>query len=142
MSKFNQSEQPIKAVTIKDGYWFYFDDDGKQIAAHGSAYSGKESIFFEQKLVSQQRNILSRICTHHFEEDCQKYKVVFEMTSILSGTLECRLYKNRKLVDTQTKAFIEGPKSFFKFLAKSFGIGLIFGVVGMLAGFLIVKYFL
>lgn len=137
------TKQSIKkdAVTIKDGYWYYFDDEGLQIAVHGSAYSGKESVYCDQALVSEKRNLLSLTGRHEFEQNQIKYKVAIKVTNLILGRVECCLYKNDKLIDTQTKAIIKGPKSFFKIILGGFAVGVILGAVGFLLVHYIAKYF-
>ena len=39
-----QRNDNMSQVTLRKGYWFYFDHEGNDISMHGSAWSGKETI--------------------------------------------------------------------------------------------------
>ena len=91
-------------VSLTQGYWFYFDDEGTQIAAHGSALSGKENVFIDGEIASTKRSF-KRKSTHDFQYKGHNYQVVFFMESILTGTLSCSLYKNAELISATTKSY-------------------------------------
>lgn len=91
-------------ASLKHGYWFYFDDKGTQIAAHGSALSGKETVFIDGEIASTKRS-LSRKSTHDFQYKGHNYQIVFFMGSVLKGTLSCSLYKEGELVTATTKSY-------------------------------------
>jgi len=92
------------SVSLTDGYWFYFEDEGTQIVAHGSALSGKETVFVDREIVSTKRSF-SRKSIHDFHYKGHAYQIVFFMESILSGTLSCSLYKNGELISATTKSY-------------------------------------
>lgn len=91
-------------VSLKHGYWFYFDDEGAQIAAHGSALSGKETVFVDREISSSKR-CYKRTSTHDFQYQGHNYQVVFFVESMLKGTLSCSLYKDGKLVSATSKSY-------------------------------------
>lgn len=127
-------DENMKSVSIRNGYWFYFEVDGLEIAAHGSAYSGMETVYINDNPVSEKRNLCSTNGTHTFQHQGKEYKVIFEMTSILRGELVCKLYIAGKLHAEQTKAYIESSAKGAKIFLKSF---LTFVVIGGGVGFLL-----
>lgn len=112
-------------VSLSNGFWFYFDHEGMQIAAHGSALSGKETIFVDSEIVSAKRSF-SRSSHHDFTHNGHNYQVIFFMESILKGILSCSLYKDGELVSTTSKSYPMKPfnwKSFWLALAAGFIVG-------------------
>ncbi|WP_235312412.1 hypothetical protein [Paraglaciecola algarum] len=124
----------MKSVSIRNGYWFYFEVDGLDIAAHGSAYSGLEIVYINDNPVSEKRNLFSTNGTHVFQHQGKEYKVIFETTSILRGELICKLYIDGKSYAEQTKAYVESSAKGAKTFLKSF---LTFVVIGGGVGFLV-----
>ncbi|WP_285163414.1 hypothetical protein [Shewanella goraebulensis] len=134
-------DKKMDTISIHNGYWFYFEVDGLEIAAHGSAYSGRETIYINDNPVSDKRNLFSTKGSHSFHYQGKGYKVVFNMTSILRGELVCQLYIDNDLHAEQTKAYIESASKCVIDLLKVFGLFLVAGFfVGSLIGFL-VNYF-
>lgn len=112
-------------VSLKHGYWFYFDDEGTQIAAHGSAISGKETVFVDGEIASTKRS-LGRKSTHDFQFKGLNYQIVFFMESIFTGTLSCSFYKNAELISATTKSY--SLKTFnWKTFLTSMAVGAICG---------------
>lgn len=118
-------------VSLKHGYWFYFDDEGTQIAAHGSALSGKEAVFIDGEIASTKRSF-SRKSTHDFQYQEHYYQVVFFMESMLKGTLSCSLYKDGNLVSATKKSYTTK-----NFPLKSFLIGT---AIGAVFGYLLILF--
>jgi len=114
-------------VSLSNGYWFYFDDEGTQIAAHGSALSGKETVYVDREIASTKRSY-KRTSTHDFQYKGHNYQVVFFMESMLKGTLSCSLYKDGKPLSTTRKSY--SIKSFgWKIFFISMAIGAAFGYI-------------
>ena len=82
-----------QASTFK-GFWFIFRDGDTIIAAHGSSWSGRERLFINNELISEQRTYRKRsIHPFIFAEDL--YEVVFEVPrQIFWLELKCSLSKN------------------------------------------------
>ena len=89
--------------TKKLGYKFYFQDGDDQIACFGSYFTGKEEVYINDELVSEKRSI-NVTSKHQFELSGNTFNVKFEMHNILTGRLECSLFKNKKLVKSQGKS--------------------------------------
>lgn len=112
-------------VSLTQGYWFYFDDEGTQIAAHGSALSGKEIVFIDGEIASTKRSF-RRKSNHDFEYKGRNYQIVFFMESILNGTLYCSLYKAGELLSTTSKSYSMKTFSWKTFLT-AMAVGAICG---------------
>lgn len=96
-----QRNDNMSQVTLRKGYWFYFDHEGNDISMHGSAWSGHETVYFNNKPVSSFRNLSKLKSEHNFTENGHVYKVATNMKSILRGTLEVALYCDDELVQTE-----------------------------------------
>jgi len=91
------------SVGYGDGYHFYFDIDDDLIHAHGSAKSGKESIYVNDKLVTSKRSFRRKSC-HTFKIANCNYEIEFYMANLSTGELHCTLIKNGTHVKTQKKS--------------------------------------
>jgi len=113
--------------TITNGYWYYFEDAGVRVTAHGSGYSGQETVYVNDEVVSDKRN-LGMKSSHEFCHMGNDYEVRFQVTNLLTATVACALYKNGEYVTTETKAYrnMDG-KSALKPISLFFVAGLIFG---------------
>jgi hypothetical protein len=57
---------------MRKGFWFYFEHQGHDISVHGSAWSGKETIYMDNHPVSDKRNLTSFTGKHDFVIDNDK----------------------------------------------------------------------
>jgi len=113
--------------TKKLGYKFYFQDGDDQIACFGSYFTGKEEVYINDELVSDKRSI-NVTSQHQFELSGNTFNVKFEMLNILTGRLQCSLFKNKKLVKSyEQSSLFNNPKTSLKVLAGCFLGGLIGG---------------
>lgn len=99
-------------VTVRNGYWFYFDDHGLKITAFGSGISAKEIIFVEDEIVSSKRSI-AFISKHSFSHKQDNYEVEFLMKNYWTAEVECVLSKNGQIISRATKAYYkkDDPRS-------------------------------
>ena len=114
--------------TKKLGYKFYFQDGDNQIACFGSYFTGKEEVFVNDELVSDKRN--QKIASGHlFKHGKDDFEVRFEMRNILSGRLECSLYKNGQFIKSYQKSSLlnNSPRASLKVIAGCFFGGLVGG---------------
>ncbi len=88
------------ATSIKEGLWFVHSDGVNTIKAWGSFTNGKEEVYFNDKLASENKNRQFKN-EHTFSYEGDLFKVNFKMTNMMKGHLECRFYKN----DTLLKAY-------------------------------------
>lgn len=116
-------------VTLANGYWFYFNDEDRHFAVHGSGYSGKETVYLNDELVSSTRNYRT-VSRHQFEIGSDRYRVEYHVTSILRGEINCSLYKNGRCLHRETKAYSPGStKDALKKLGLFFIGGMVFGAI-------------
>lgn len=130
----NRSDN-MSQVSLRKGYWFYFDHEGNDISMFGSAWNGKEIVYFNNKPVSEFRNITKLKSQHRFEAKGRQYKVKTEMKSIMRGTLKVTLECDGDIIDSEEVSY--SPKGSFRkeffsknnllFLAACFAIGAALG---------------
>lgn len=123
-------------VTVRHGYWFYFDDGGLKITAYGSGMSGKEIIYVGDEAVSTKRAIRFH-SKHPFDHGGHRYEVEFVMKNLWSGEIECVLSKDGAVLQRATKAYLVKGK----YTAKKLGVNILQGVLlGMLIGYLLGRF--
>lgn len=138
MSPNNAPRMNKEKVSLKEGYWFYLTGtepgtDEPRIVAFGSALTGRETVFVDDEIVSSQRSF-SRRSTHQFVHDGHSYEVAFNMESIKTGKLVCRLTKDGQLVTETSKSYATTP-----FDKKTFLLAL---AAGALFGFFLARFLL
>jgi hypothetical protein len=111
-------------VSLKHGYWFYFDDAGIQIVAFASALSGKEVVFVDDEIVSNMRSFKLK-ATHRFEHKGHQYEVVIALENIFSGAISCSLLKDGILLTKTSKSLYQ--RSLNKLFLVSLCIGILCG---------------
>ncbi len=126
-----QKDKTMKTtqVTIYDGYWFVFEDGDNEIAANGSIFSGKERVYFNDRAVSEKRNMTSFTTIHEFENDVDNYRLQFYMKNIFTGKMECTLFKNEQMIGQETVAqFFDKRGLNMKKITTFFAVGIIAGI--------------
>ena len=98
----------VTPPVTRNGYYFYFEFNGLSFRAGGSSFSGKETVYVNDELVSNKRS-QSTLSEHEFSLNGDNYKLEFEVLDKIKGELACRLYCNDKLV----KLFAARPKRLF-----------------------------
>jgi len=128
----------MSKVTIKDGFWFFFEDDGIEIAVNASTFSGKETVYVNDNPVSEKRSY-AVLSLHNFQYKGKHYRVKFDVINILTQKVECSLAINGKVQFTESKAYITGGVlGFLKQLSFWIGIGV---TVGFVTGYLAIYFF-
>ncbi|ABZ74927.1 hypothetical protein Shal_0351 [Shewanella halifaxensis HAW-EB4] len=123
----HKMDTTMDTVTIANGYWYYFNDEEVRITAHGSGFTGKETIYVNDELITEKRN-LGMKSAHEFCYLGNDYQVTFEVSSLLTATVVCTLYKNGKYMATETKAYLNmDSKSALKRIFMFFVAGMVFG---------------
>jgi len=86
-------------VGLRKGIRAFFDLDDITISFWGSAWTGREIVMVEDRVVSDKRSF--RFTTpHHFEHAGVDYTLVFEVVSMLRGEFRVELYRKGVLVDS------------------------------------------
>jgi len=113
--------------TKKLGYKFYFQDGDNQIACFGSYFTGKEEVYINDDLVSSRRSVNIK-SSHTFDFENSQYQVKFDMLNILTGRLECTLYKDQEVLAKQVQSSLpsDPKKAAFFILGCALG-GAVFG---------------
>jgi len=128
----------MKSVSMINGYWYYFEVDGLEIAAHSSAFSGKQTIYINDNPVSENGSIFTTINRHLFQHNGKHYKIIFSETNLVHSEVVCKLYVGGKLDSVQTKAYLERG---YKGLLRLFKVLIIGSMAGMgIAGLLAFIY--
>jgi len=86
-------------VGLRKGIRAFFDVDGITISMWGSAWTGREVVTVDDRVVSRKWS-LRRVTPHHFEHAGIRYKLVFRVVSMLRGELHIELYREGELVDS------------------------------------------
>ena len=125
----SQEQDQMSQVSLRKGYWFYFEHEGNDISMFGSVWSGKEKVFFNNKEVSAFRNLTKLKSEHRFETGGHCYELKTHMTSMLKGQLEVSLYCDGELIQTESVAQVSkvNKKSFFLTIGSFLVLGYLFG---------------
>ncbi|NRA62386.1 MAG: hypothetical protein HRU25_16095 [Psychrobium sp.] len=126
--------------TWSQGFRFHFEDDGREIIATGSAFTGKEEIFVNGENVSDKRTVKVS-STHHFTIDEDQYELEFHMVKILTSELDCILIKNGTHLKTLKFQAIKSPWDLLKSLLGGLLIGSVIGAVIGGVAMAIILYF-
>lgn len=86
-------------VGLRKGIRAFFDIDDITIAFWGSAWTGREVVTVEDRIVSDKRSLRFETA-HHFEHAGIHYKLVFEVVSVLRGEFRIELHREGVLVDS------------------------------------------
>ncbi|NOZ67015.1 MAG: hypothetical protein GXP00_11065 [Alphaproteobacteria bacterium] len=114
--------------TYGKGYIFLFRDGDNEIEVFGSAISGKETVRYNDEIVSDIRSF--GFTTHHlFKKGDDNYKVTFAITSLLRGGIACSLYKNGTLMRQEEQIMYKGSG------VKLMGIMAVFLGLGVIVGY-------
>ena len=122
----------MTANAFTDGYWFYFDDDGAQIAAAASLWSGGEKVFFNNQLVLRSWSLLKffKIPVRRvFETAKGPYELQFRLTNMWTSEIECTLTRGGHLVGRQSLS-LSDVKYGRLLVAACFFAGVLIGAAG------------
>lgn len=113
---------------FSDGFKFLFKVNDHNVLAWGSAKSGNEKVFIDDKLTSEQRNFTRR-SVHTFMLDGNSYEIEFNTVSLLTGELHCSLIKDGVHVKTlkQVPKYTANKKQTKLRFALWFAMGFVFG---------------
>lgn len=107
MKDHNPDHLPTESIADRSSAWFICADGEKTLRAWGSFYTGKEIIYLDEHVVSEQRN-MRKDSTHNFVDEGNTYQVQYHMINQISGKLECRFYKNQVLLKALSMEFKKG----------------------------------
>lgn len=84
---------------LRRGIRAYFDVDDITIGFWGSAWSGREAVTVEDRLVSSKRSFRF-VSEHRFTHAGVDYRIVFRVESLLRGRMRIELYRDGTLIDS------------------------------------------
>lgn len=100
---------PDKSETsIKNGNWFIYKDGQNVIQIWGSNLNGKEKVFLNNELVSEQRSMKMQSSHNFKDKNGQNYEVMFHTQSLLKGSLECIIKKEDVVLKIFKTKYIRG----------------------------------
>ena len=94
-------------TSLTKGIWFVHNDGINTIKVFGSN-TGKEKIYFNEELVSEERNINLK-SEHRFQDKHENsYDVKFLTTNLIKGEMDCLIHRNDELIKTFKTSFRKG----------------------------------
>ncbi len=93
----NGSERTMAG--LRKGIQAFFDVDDVTIGFWGSAWSGREVVTVEDRVVSSKRS-LRFVSEHEFLHAGRTYRLVFRVISLLRGEMRIELYRDGQLIDS------------------------------------------
>ena len=91
-------------VSLGRGVSSYFDVDDITISVWGSAWSGREVVRVDDRVVCDRRSF--RMSTpHRFDHGGHQYEVIFSTESVLRGRYRVELYRHGVLVDSDSAGY-------------------------------------
>jgi len=120
-------------ASIKNGNWFIHNDEMNTIQIWGSNINGKEKVFLNNELVSEQRSMKMQNSHNFQDENGQRYEVKFVTENMWKGILKCTIKKEDTVLKVFKTKYINGKN----FTLKNF---LILIVTSALWGFVMATY--
>ncbi|RYV02461.1 hypothetical protein SOPP22_09395 [Shewanella sp. OPT22] len=130
----NHTIIPEHKASIFKGYRFEFEINDHNIVAWGSAWTGREIVSIDDRVVSDLYSY-KRKAIHHFDINDTAYEIEFNMVNILQGLLHCTLIEDGTHVATQKQLPNFGKKRVlgWKGIGVCFLLGLVIGLAGSYA---------
>jgi len=114
-------------ASFKNGNWFIHNDEINIIQIWGSNFNGKEKIYLNNELVSEQRSLKMQN-SHNFKaNNGQNYEVTFKTKSRLWGGLECTIKKEGTVLKVFNARYIVGKNYTLKRLLILITASAVFG---------------
>jgi hypothetical protein len=124
----------MSELNMKKHNWCHLEYEGHRIAAHFSAWSGKEIIYVDDHPVSETRNLLRFISKHPIELNKVPFTVELEVLNPFTAAVELRLKKGARTVAKKNQRILQK-----KTLVSIFGFFAAFAFVGFVAGIAFAK---
>jgi hypothetical protein len=121
--------ESAKGVSLRNGYWYYFNDGDIRITVFASALSGREAVFVNDDVVSVKRKFGFR-SAHEFRHGASTYSVSITVSKMATAEITCALSKDGQPLATTSKAVFRGRRHFWTLVA----IGAVAGALGAWAG--------
>ncbi len=123
--------------SILKGYWFQHKVNDDTISVFCSGLTGKESVYFNDALVSDKYSWKLKT-PHHFSMNGKSYTVNIQITSLNSGAISCQFYEEGILLATEEKGLtVKANNKWLILITSLFG-----AVLGYFVGYELVKWIL
>lgn len=116
-------------ASIKGGNWFIYKDGENIIQVWGSNLNGKEKVFLNHQLVSEQRSMKMQSLHNFKDESGQNYEVQFISENLLKGGLTCVIKKENVALKTFKTKYIKGKNLSLKRFLILIAVSAVFGLV-------------
>ena len=134
----NKGKELDSTVSFRKGFSYSYRDNDHDIHLQCSAFSGKEYLYVDDKLVSEKWSF-KRKSIHQFTLGDDLYEVELHVVNLLTGETHCTLIKNDVHVKTLKQALKKSRQltkdKIWWYIPSCF-------LVGAIAGFVSVKFFL
>lgn len=90
--------KPAMIVSARKGIQCFFDVDGVTISVWGSAWTGREIVRVDDRVVSNKLSIRFKT-VHQFEHLGHQYTVNFIIASVATGLTRIELHRDGELID-------------------------------------------
>lgn len=91
-------QRPAMIVSARKGIQCFFDVDDVTISVWGSAWTGREIVKVDDRVVSSKLSIRFST-THDFEHRGHRYQVRFIIASVSTGLTRIELYRDGEMID-------------------------------------------
>jgi hypothetical protein len=116
-------------ASINKGNWFIHHDGINIIQIWGSNLNGKEKVFLNNELVSEQRSIKMQNIHNFTDKNGKNYEVIFETESLMKGCLKCILKRDDHILRTFKTEYKKGKNLTLKRFSIIILVSAIFGVL-------------
>ena len=117
-------------TSLRDGYWWHFEDGENDITVNASAWSGKEYIYINDELMSEKLGLKFN-GEHEFTYQGAAYRLEFKLLRMVTARMDCLIYKNGELIGQKAISFFDGTlKDGIKKTWPLFIVGFLAGTVG------------
>lgn len=116
-------------ASLKNGNWLIHNDGFNLIQVWGSNVNGKEKVYLNNELVSEQRSIKMQSRHNFTDKSGRNYEVIFETGNLLRGSLKCILKRDDSILRTFKTEYLKGKNFTLKRFLIIILASVIFGVL-------------
>jgi len=116
-------------ASIKDGTWFIHSDEINKIQVWGSNLTGKEKVFLNNELVSEERSMKMQNSHKFKDKNGHNYEVKIEAGSLLNGEIICELRRDNTILRIFKTRYLKGKNSTLKRFLIIIFASAVFGVL-------------
>lgn len=117
-------------ASYKKGIYFVYKNETDTIVFWLSFFSGKQIIYFNDKIVSIKRNFKMESIHHFVDSQNNSYQVKYK-TSMKEKTVESQISINDNIVNTQQLKYYKVPRPMFNRIVVPAIAGGLIGILGV-----------